>query len=240
MKVEFHPAYVLHARPFKDSSLILDCLTKDYGRISLVAKGARSPKARQRQLCQPFLYLLLSWQGKRDLKTLTGIESAMGNYSSPQGEYLFSGLYLNELLTRLLSQGDASPDIFERYHNALKQLCSREPLEPTLRQFELGLLYDLGYGVDLHFESNHQTPLQAEGWYRWQSEAGWLPIIQPQRDDFAGADLLAIALQEWTPASKKAAKRLTRMLLQPHLGDRPLQSRKLFLGGATHHKDTGK
>ncbi|WP_439133859.1 DNA repair protein RecO [Pseudomaricurvus sp.] len=228
MRVELQPAYILHSRPFRDTSLILDCLTDDYGRLSLIAKGARSAKSRQRQLCQPFAPLLLSWQGKSSLKTLTSIESRQLPLGL-QGEFLFSGLYLNELLTRLVPEQDSCPEIYQSYETALHQLAEKETLEPVLRAFELRMLEDLGYHLDLTSDADG-AELQPSVVYQWWPEQGWrIASDTITAQNFSGAHLLALrdaVFQD--PEVLRSAKILTRLLFKPLLGDRPLQSRKLF------------
>ncbi|MYM62585.1 DNA repair protein RecO [Pseudomaricurvus sp. HS19] len=235
MRVELQPAYVLHARPYSDSSLILDCFTEEFGRLSLLAKGARNPKSRQRQLCQPFQPLILSWQGKSDLKTLTHIELQGSNYQFLQGDYLYSGFYLNELLIRTLSVGDSAPGVYQLYRTALGELLQQAPLEPALRRFELALLAEAGYAVDLQREADHQTPLRSQACYHWYPEAGWVAVPGDATGTFEGAHLLAIGRDELDNSDVlKSAKRLSRMLLKPLLGDKPLRSRELF--GPRNHK----
>ncbi len=227
MRVELQQAYVLHARPFKDTSLILDCLTEDYGRVAVLSKGARSAKSRQRQLCQPFTPISISWQGKGDLKTLIGIE-ARALPLSLAGNYLYSGLYLNELLTRLLPERDPYPDTYLRYHLALEQLAADMVLEPVLRQFELGLLSDMGYAVNLESDLRG-VPLVETSDYLWRDHHGWVLVEQEGICGFKGASLLSIGRNDWSLAeTRQQAKALTRMLLKPLLGSRPLNSSKLF------------
>lgn len=228
MRVELQPAYILHTRPFSDTSLILDCLTADYGRLSLIAKGARAAKSRQRQLCQPFGALLLSWQGKSSLKTLIAIESRQLPLGL-QGEYLFSGLYLNELLTRVVPEQDSCPEIYQSYATALRQLADKAALEPVLRAFELRMLEDLGYHLDLRHDADGLA-LQADAVYQWWPEQGWrIASDRLAAPLFSGAHLLALQAEDYRdPQTLRQAKTLTRMLFQPLLGNRPLESRKLF------------
>lgn len=228
MRVELQPAYILHTRPFSDTSLILDCLTADYGRLSLLAKGARAAKSRQRQLCQPFVSLLLSWQGKSSLKTLIAIESRQLPLSL-QGDYLFSGLYLNELLTRLVPEQDSCAEIYHSYATALQQLANRDPLEPLLRAFELRMLEDLGYHLDLVRDAGGAA-LRADEVYQWWPEVGWrIASDRLTAPLFPGRHLLAMQAADYRdPQTLRTAKILSRILFQPLLGNRPLESRKLF------------
>lgn len=229
MRIELELGYILHTRPFRDSSMILDCLTENHGRLSLLAKGIRSPKSKQKQLCQPFRAVWMSWQGKSQLKTLTEIEAQAPSYNL-HGKYLFSGFYLNELLTRLLLEHDPCPEIFQRYHSALQQLSQEEALEPLLRRCELGFLHDLGYSVNLHLDSSTGLTLDENGWYRYVPEQG-LVITEMDRglEAYQGGFLLAISRDDYSNAETlRQAKRLTRSLLRPLIGNKPLKSRELF------------
>ena len=261
MRVEFQPAYVLHTRPYRDTSLLLDLLTPDWGRLSAVAKGVRQSKSQRRPLLNPFIPLLVSFQGRGNLQTLTGVE-AKGPGHRLQGLGLYSGFYLNELLVRLLGEWDASPAIFGDYQQVLQrlsQLVMESPSagnnpdthpdthpnadppkspEPILRLFEWNLLSHLGYGVNFNREAETGADIQAQSLYRFDPEAGF---IGPQAADpetlnrtaraslFRGEDLLACDRKDFfEPQTRAAAKRLSRLMLQPLLGNKPLKSRDLF------------
>ncbi len=228
MRVELQPAYILHSRPFRDTSVIIECFTRDFGRLSLLAKGGRSAKSALRSVLQPFVPVLVSWQGKSELKTLTGAE--IEHYQARlQGVRLFSGLYINEVLLRLLPVQDAHPEILDLYRVTLEGLSIISvELEPILRQFEFSLLDSLGYGVD--FFCDHQgLPLRIDGYYRYWTEQGF---VLTQADDpmsFHGGSLLAIGRGDFSDATYlRVAKQLSRIALLPHLGNKPLQSRALF------------
>jgi DNA repair protein RecO (recombination protein O) len=139
-------------------------------------------------------------------------------------------LYLNELLTRLLHRYDPHPELYHHYIHALKGLASDEKLEWVLRRFELQLLNELGYGVDLHCDGQDGSPLLFDCDYRLTLDEGFLPVGQAMKDTFRGADLLALAAGEQSEALRPVAKRLCRLLMAPHLGDKPLQSRELMKG----------
>ena len=232
-KVELQAAYILHSRPYRDSSLIAELLTLEHGRISVVVRGVKgSGKAAQlkRSLLQPFIPLLASWQGKSDLKTLIHIE-ANGTPLSLQGRDLFSALYINELLTRLLPQSVAQPELFQLYQWALASLPPTEFIDVVLRRFELQLLECLGYGLVLSGELESGAPIEAEAIYRFYPDQGFRrenvdSLSRPQQ--FSGADLLALAENDFSPRVRQAAKRLCRLALKPHLGSKPLKSRDLF------------
>lgn len=234
MQVQTQPGYVLHTRPYRDSSLLVDVLSRDFGRVSLIARGQRQARQKSRRPLQPFVPLLLSWRGKSDLKTLTAAENnAAGVFLS--GHYLYSGLYANELLVRLLPQGDAYPEVFSIYQQLLVRLAAGEELEPTLRGFEFSLLDELGYGIELSAEATTGEAIQPQGIYAYVAEAGFVALASNDpraASGFLGQDLLAIAADDYhLPETRRAAKRLSRLALAAHLGNRPLKSRELFRSG---------
>ncbi|MCL5043283.1 MAG: DNA repair protein RecO [Gammaproteobacteria bacterium] len=219
------PAYVLHSRPYRDTSALVDLLTLQQGRQRVVWRGARG--GRKGSLSpQPFQPLLLSLGGRGELKTLQQAERA-GSLPALQGNALFSGLYLNELLTRLLLTDEPQPLIFASYQSAIQGLAEQQPLEPLLRRFEWLLLNELGYGFSLQQDASGQ-PLQAAHCYQWQAEQGLLPVAAGQ-PGIPGAALLAMAADDWQASDTlRWGKRLMRQALAVHLGSKPLLSRQLF------------
>lgn len=164
------------------------------------------------------------------MKQLTAVEAAAPPLALA-GEYLFSGLYLNELLVRLLHRHDPHPGLFACYGETLESLATATDISASLRRFEFTLLEVLGYHFDPAIDGHNGTPVVADGWYQYQAEYG---LVKCQRQHagpapvFSGADLLAIAAGEYRGAQATAAKRLLREALASHLGDRPLHSRELF------------
>jgi DNA repair protein RecO (recombination protein O) len=161
MSIRLQPAYVLHRREYRDTSLIVELLTPDHGRLSAVARGARRASGRrpgQGALLQPFLALLVSLSGGSELKTLTSIESQEIR-PQLQGETLYSALYVNELVMRLLHRDDPHPEVFESYRLALSQLAGGQATDLVLRRFEFSLLEELGYGFDLWTDGASGEPL---------------------------------------------------------------------------------
>ncbi|MEZ5523837.1 MAG: DNA repair protein RecO [Pseudomonadales bacterium] len=226
---ELHRAYVLHSRSYRETSLIVDFLVPDVGRLSAVVKGARRAKSPQRSLLQPFYPLLVSWQGKGELKSLRVLESN-GNLQRLQGKALFSALYLNELLVRLLKAGESCETLFEHYQQAIATLATMgpdEPIEAVLRCFEMRLLETLGYSLSF------PQPADA-AFYYLSGDNEWLPLpgmpdSQQQPRSFKALELSAIAGDDYQiPEVRRAAKRLMRLLLTPLLGNRPLKSKELF------------
>ncbi|MFY1664717.1 DNA repair protein RecO [Pseudomonas sp. Pseu.R1] len=217
------PAYVLHSRPYRENSALVDFITPQ-GRLRAVL---RSAKGKTGSLARPFVPLEVEFRGRGELKNVGRMEGA-GIAVWLEGEALFSGLYLNELLIRLLPAEDPHPRIFEHYAATLAALAEGRPLEPLLRSFEWRLLDELGYGFALDADINGD-PLVADGLYRLQVDAGLERVYLLQPGLFQGVELLAMAEADWTaPGALSAAKRLMRQALAVHLGGRPLVSRELF------------
>lgn len=232
MRVSLQPAFLLHRRPFRDTSQILEFLTPEHGRISLVAKGVRR-KARGGSLgavLQPFTPLLVSFTGRSDMKTLTAVER-VGTAMSLQGERLFSALYVNELLVKLLQRHDPHTLLFAHYAQALEALSSNSAVEVSLRTFEFSLLDVLGYQINPALDASSGEPVDPDCWYRLQDELGLVLSHEPPHPDrslFSGADLLRIARGDYADSAGLAAKRLLREALSVQLGGQPLRSRELF------------
>lgn len=218
------PAFVLHSRPYRETSALVDFFTPQ-GRLSGVLRGARSKRG---SLGRPFLLLEADWKGGGELKTIIRLDAA-GIPLLLAGTALFSALYLNELLVRLLPVEDPHPLLFARYLATLNALAAGEAIEPLLRGFEWQLLEELGYGFPLDCAGDGQ-PLQAQASYRLHPDSGFERVEQLQPGLFRGQDLLAISRGDWAcPGSLAAAKRLMRQALAAHLGGRPLVSRELFI-----------
>ncbi len=216
-------AYVLHSRAYRESSALVDFLTPQ-GRLRAVLRSARGKAG---TLARPFVPLDVEFRGRGELKNVGRMESA-GVSTWLVGDALFSGLYLNELLIRLLPAEDPHPAVFDHYAATLLALSAGRPLEPLLRSFEWRLLDDLGYGFELGIDINGD-PVEADGMYRLKVDAGLERVWLLQPGVFQGAELLAMAEADWSaPGALAAAKRLMRQALAVHLGGRPLVSRELF------------
>ncbi|WP_263260753.1 DNA repair protein RecO [Pseudomonas sp. RIT-PI-S] len=217
------PAYVLHSRPYRETSALVDFFTPA-GRVRGVLRGARGKAG---SLARPFVPLAVEFRGKGELRSVGRLESA-GASPWLVGEALFSGLYLNELLVRLLPLEDAHPGLYEHYSLTLEALALGRPLEPLLRAFEWCLLDELGYAFALDQDSRG-NPVVNDGLYRLRAEEGLERVVSFAPGLFNGADLLAMAAADWAAAGALlAAKRLMRQALAVHLGGKPLMSRELF------------
>ncbi len=221
------PAFVLHHRPYRDTSLLVELFAREYGRVGVVARGARRPRSGQRVLLQPLQPLLVAWSGRGELRTLTAVE-ADGRAVALSGTALYSVFYVNELLLRLLARDDAYPRLFDTYCRTLGALGSGRDAV-VLRLFEKSLLEEIGYGLDVGTEAEGGGAVRADAWYVVDPEAG--PRLAPSgsRDRVSGADLLALAAgQLHTAAQERVARRILQDALKIHLGPRPLQAPRLL------------
>jgi len=226
-QVLLESGFVLHQRPYRNSSQLLECVTAGYGRVGLVARGSRRTGNRQRALLQPFAPLRLSWLRRGELGRLTQVEPAGFHYELA-AQHLLAGYYANELLLRLTARSDPNADIFSCYSRCLAQLASATNVARTLRVFELDLLRALGYGVELNGDAVSGEPLRAESQYLFELERGFTCTERenPGADVYSGRDL--ISMRELTlgdEGSLRTAQRLLGRILRAHLGERPLQSR---------------
>lgn len=222
-------AFVLHGRHYSETSLLLDVFTENNGKMRLLAKGARSRRSSLKGSLQPFTPLLIRWGGRGEVKTLRGAEAvSLGLPLS--GTMLYSGLYVNELLVRILDQETAYPELFFDYLHCLQTLAgATDTSEHALRRFELALLGHLGYGIDFLHCAGSGEPVVSEMTYRYREEKGFIASLIEDRFSFTGRDLMALELREFPdPDTLRAAKRFTRMALKPYLGNKPLKSRELF------------
>ncbi|HQY22627.1 MAG TPA: DNA repair protein RecO [Gammaproteobacteria bacterium] len=234
-RFECQLAYVLHTRPYRETSFLCEFFTADYGRISVVAKGVRRPKSRGRALLQPFIPLMISCVGRGSLLTLTDFD-AVGVAPVLTGRCAVSAFYLNELLFRLIHHEDPNPDLFFCYQAALSELEKTTEVQIVLRLFEKSLLKMLGYELQLVKELRTGKPLNPEGDYRFDPasgpvlvETGDLAIGVKSQDVFKGKSLLALAAGVLNDIVVLGdLKRLMRLALAPHLGSKPLESRKLL------------
>ncbi len=233
--VLLQPAYILHSRPYRDTSSLLELFTYKHGRVSAVARGARGPRSRFKGLLQPFVPLLVSWVGRTELMTLSGAEPH-GAPHSLKGDTLLCGLYCNELLMRLLHRYDSHAQLFQAYQQILFALSTKGSPQQALREFEKQLLCELGYALQLDREAHTDIGVDPESFYYFDPHQGLLSCTstvgqeeQPHRI-FSGESLLALHQGQLNQEeSLRDAKRLLRIALRQLLGDKPIKSRELFL-----------
>ena len=227
-RVDAQPAYILHSYPFRETSLIVEVFSRDYGRIALLARGARRPRSLMRGLLMAFQPLELGWAGKGEVPALMKAEW-QGGQPLLTGKALFCAYYLNELLIHLLPREDAHDRLFSVYAETLRRFA-RGLKESDLRRFECALLQELGYGLMLVRDAQG-LPIDPEGDYAYEIERG--PVRLSARGEIPlsmrGKTLLDLASEDFSDARSLAeAKPLMRSLIAHYTGGRELESRKIF------------
>jgi DNA repair protein RecO (recombination protein O) len=224
------PAFVLHAYPFRETSLIIETFSRSHGRLAIVARGARRPRSSLRGVLMNFQPLSLSWFGKGEVRTLHSAEW-QGGQPYLQGTALMCGFYLNELLLNLLARDDPHEQLFDYYRATLYRLAHETDHAATLRCFERHLLQELGYALVLDREAGSGKAIQTELCYRYVVERGPLPDNGDARTGLPvlGKTMLDMAVDEYAdPVTAQQSKQLMRMLLNHLLGGKVLLTRELI------------
>lgn len=234
--VYLQPAFILQQRKYRETSLIIDVLTRDFGRISLLARGVRKAKSKTAGMLQPFIPLLVSYFGKAELKTLTGVERLAGSaptsgthpiqpFSEIKGLALYCGFYVNELVVCFLHKYDPHPEVFSDYGECLSALSLGINMEAALRLFELNLLEHAGYGLQLEHDDN-QRPIEPLKKYGFNVGQGPVEAVDGV---FSGKTLQALSARELTdPQVLSEAKILMRTAIDVYLQGRELKSRAVI------------
>lgn len=230
MRVMQQPAFILHRHHYGESSLLLEIFTPDFGRLGVIAKGARRTASEYRAILNPFQPLSVSWSGKGELVTLTRAEVESQAYALV-GNILFCGFYINELVLRLLHRHDPHESLFTVYKTALGNLQEQASCEAVLRIFEKRLLGELGYGLVLDYEIERRAPILPDAAYLYILNRG--PVALKDADaqgiKIRGASLLALANETLIEAAVlHETKILLRAVLAEHMGGKPLKTRQLF------------
>ncbi len=229
-RVTQQPGFVLHSYPYKETSLIVEVFARDYGRVPLIAKGAKRPHSTLRGVLQTFQPLQLAWSGKSEVRTLVSAEW-VGGMLPLERSALLCGFYLNELLVKLLARDDPHPALFDHYVAALNQLAHDEPAAIVLRQFELGLLKETGVAGSLVEDARDGEPVDPDRYYvvepdhgpREAHAADTAPVV-------SGKTLLDMARGDYSDtATQQQSKFLMRHLLAHHLGGAPLNTRQILI-----------
>ncbi len=229
-RIAEQPGFVLHSHMYRESSLVVEVFTRDYGRVALVAKGAKRPTSRLRGILQTFQPLSIGWSGKSELRTLTAAEW-VGGMIPLENSALLYGFYLNELLLRLLAREDPHQGLFEHYVRALTRLSTSESAQTVLRVFELALLRETGVGADLSFDVRNNRPVEPEDVYVVEPESGPRPaLLGDTGPRVLGKTLLDMVREDYSdPLTQQQSKLLMRFLLAHHLNGVPLQTRKILI-----------
>lgn len=225
--VYLQPAYILQHKPYRETSLILDVFSRDYGLISIMAKGVRKSKSKTAGVLLPFSLLNLSYLDRHDLKLLVDVEFQTHHELSKLS--LYCGFYVNELIQRFLHKHDPSPELFQRYQRTLVDLASLtgSDVETCLRSFELDLLEQAGYAVVLDIDAKTGLAVQADLLYSYMLDEG---MVADPLGHIEGSTLITLAKGNalTVPAQQQQAKHLLRLMLAPHLQGKPLKSRAVL------------
>ena len=228
-RVEDHNIYILHTYAFKETSLIVEALSENFGRISLLAKGARRPRSLLRGYLQPFQMIQATWSNVSDLKTLYNVEWN-SKYLGLKNQALICGFYMNELIMKLLPKDESSNDFFHFYHQQLEELSLNNGYESLLRVFELKLLEELGYKVKLD-EDENGNPINPKKFYYYEAEYGAsLPDASTNGVKIIGQTLIDMHNNDYSHLNTlKESKLLMRYLMRFYTGHDPVKSKELFL-----------
>jgi DNA repair protein RecO (recombination protein O) len=234
MLLEQQPAYVLHSRPYRETSLLLECLTRDLGRVGVVARGVRGARSRvQRAQLEPFQSLALDLQLRGELATLRQAELS----SSPlrlTGDAALAGLYINELVVRLTERQDPHSTLYATYAQTLDRLSTGESLSWQLRRFERDLLASLGYAMQLDDEADSGEPLRPDAIYTYRPEQGAVPCGANDPYALKGSVLLALGDDRMPdPPGLQALRGMMRELIRFHLGGVELRAWRVLRGALT-------
>lgn len=229
-RVQSQPGFVLHSYPYKETSLIIDVFSRQYGRVALLAKGAKRPHSQLRGVLQTFQPLTFSWSGKSELQTLTAAEW-VGGMLPLEKNTLLCGFYLNEIIIKLIQRDDPQPLLFDEYVATINQLAHSESAAIVLRKFELNLLKTAGVVNDLSFCTKQRAPVFPETLYTVDPEAGTRPVQGNEAGiKVHGKTLLDMQAHDYSDVNtQQQSKLLMRSLLTHHLHGMPIHTRQILM-----------
>lgn len=231
-QVEQIKAFVIHTRAFQESSMIIQLFSEQLGRISVIAKGIKGKRSQARKaLLQPFQEIIVEIVGRGELKTLSHCELSHPplNYSMLlKDKALACAYYANELITRALPEHQENPQIYTAYTQLLHQLNQAEDFAVSLRIFEMNLLTSIGIAPDCQYDVDEQ-PIIAEKLYILLPQLGFKLATETERQSaFSGSAVLSLDGRKANPSALRQAQQITRILLAQVIGNKPLQSRKMW------------
>jgi DNA repair protein RecO (recombination protein O) len=231
-RVDQQPAFVLHSYPWRETSLIVDVLTRDFGRIALVARGAKRPTSQLRGLLSPFNPVAVSWSGRAEIKTMVRVDW-LGGLAPLRGDGLLAAFYVNELIVRLLARADPHERLFGSYVQTLRGLAQEGPVnDAVLREFELDLLREIGHLPPLDHCAAGE-PIDAAASYKLDHQHGFVRVEDAPADDDVlvvhGDTIDALARRDFSdPRAAAASKAILRQLIRYHLEGKPLNTRRIL------------
>ena len=217
-------AFVVHSKPYKETSLIVTFLTERKGKVNAVAKGAKRKKSKFSGNLEPFQLLSIDYGGRSNLKTLFLAESIEPYKDFVESENLFSAFYVNELINFLLPYSDESTELFKIYRDCIQNLKAEKNIEIVLRIFELKVLSELGYEINLESEFSNGDPISEEKKYSYRPESGFYECS----DGYSGKDLNGIIGMNFSESSLRVCKAITRQTFDHYFSELNIQSRVFF------------
>ena len=229
VRISHQPGFVLHSYAFSESSLVVEVFSRDYGRVALMAKGAKRPTSRLRGVLQTFQPLNFCWTGKSELRTLVSAEW-VGGMAPLENSALLYGFYINELILKLTVREDPHPKLFDHYVATLVRLASAEPASAVLRLYELAILKETGVAADLSVCTRSGRSVDPELVYVVDPEKGPRPAkAEDQAPKVSGKTLVDMVKEDYSdPVTQLQSKLLMRGLLAHHLNGAQIQTRRIL------------
>ena len=228
--IEGEPAYLIHQRPYSETSQIINLFSRHYGRVDAIAKGSKRPKSKFKSFLQPFSPILVSWSGRSQLKTLRSVDISSGKQSNVSRKHLMSAFYLNELILSFLTTADPYPDLFDAYSLAINNLSNADSSEIILREFEIQLLTEIGYAINFQTEAMSSKKIEPNLSYRFIAEEGFVSSVTSSARDtlIKGSVIQSIDQKDFSqPQTMRAAKRIIRESVKYHLSGKELNTKKV-------------
>ena len=228
--IEGEPAYLIHQRPYSETSQIINLFSRHYGRVDAIAKGSKRPKSKFKSFLQPFSPILDSWSGRSQLKTLRSVDISSGKQSNVSKKHLMSAFYLNELILSFLTTADPYPDLFDAYSLAINNLSNADSSEIILREFEIQLLTEIGYAINFQTEAMSSKKIEPNLSYRFIAEEGFVSSVTSSARDtlIKGSVIQSIDRKDFSqPQTMRAAKRIIRESVKYHLSGKELNTKKV-------------
>ncbi|MBT09659.1 MAG: DNA repair protein RecO [Gammaproteobacteria bacterium] len=224
MQANIQEAFVIHSKPYKETSLIVTFLCRSAGKISAVAKGAKRKKSKFSGQLEPFQLLNIDFRGKGNLKTLYLAETTNPYKDFISKENLYSGFYINELINFLLVQSDESEELFQLYKESIEELKTKEELEPILRNFELDILANLGYQIDFFNDLNSEEEIKSGKSYKYSPQSGF----RESNEGYDGKIIADIGNRNFSPEALKLCKEISRKAIEYYFEELNIKSRVFF------------
>ena len=217
--------FLLHQRPYGETSIISEVFTKKNGKMSLIAKGAKKPKSKFFGYLVPFYKLNITYSGRSELKTLTNIDRDLSDFNNTLSKKSYSLLYINELLIKLLPKDASHLELFNLYQSFLEEVSKKKEIEIVLRHFELDLLDMLGYGLDYDYDIDNNNPIVPNAFYTFISEKGFK---ESDKAGLSGEHIINIKNRNIEEVTRKSLKEITTKAIRLCLDGKELSSREIF------------